>query len=110
MKAGISLYEAGGLALLLLGIVVVGATLMVRFMMAMIRDLGTRLNGVQDQQTGLLVGVIKENTEASREMRMELAHQTNIIAQQTEALRARPCLIDTGVYPKLPALAPLHQR
>lgn len=97
ISAGLSLYQAGGFALLLLAIVVIGAALMARFLMAMIRDLGARLNSVQDQQTGLLVGVIKESTA-------QMQRQTEAIEQQTEVLRARPCLVETGIHhrPTLP--------
>jgi uncharacterized protein HemX len=100
VKAGLTLYEAGGLALLLLALGVVGGSLMVKFLMGLIQDLGARLNAVQDQQTGLLVGVIKESTDASREMRNELARQTAIIVQQNEALRQRKCLVETDTYHK----------
>ncbi|MEY2855628.1 MAG: hypothetical protein RL030_2760 [Pseudomonadota bacterium] len=108
-KAGISLYEAGGFALLLLAVIVAGATLMARFLMALIRDLGTRLNAVQDQQTGLLVGVVQESTKAANDLRAEMAKQTGVIEQQTEALRARPCLVDTATIHKagLPRVAGL---
>jgi hypothetical protein len=99
-KAGISLYEAGGFALLLLAVIVAGATLMARFLMALIRDLGTRLNAVQDQQTGLLVGVVQESTKASNELRAEVAKQTAIIENQTEVLSARPCLVDSATIRK----------
>lgn len=93
-KAGISLYEAGGFALLLLAIIVLGATLMARFLMAMIRDLGTRLNVVQDRQTGLLVGVVQDSTAACRDLRNEVVKQTASIDQQTDVLRQRKCLVD----------------
>lgn len=103
-KAGLSLYEAGGLALLLLGIIVIGATLMARFLIGMIRELGARLNSVQDDQTKNLTGVIKENTAASRDLREEMAKQTATISAQTEALRGRPCLIESGVMKRPPGL------
>jgi len=106
VKAGISIYEAGGFALLLLIIIVIGAALMARFLMSMIRDLGTRLNSVQDKQTGLLVGVVQENTKSNGELRDEIRTQTYAIRQQTAALQSRPCLVETAIIrkPTLPEL------
>jgi predicted PurR-regulated permease PerM len=86
---GISLYQAGGLALLLLGIIVGAGVIVFRFLAQMIRDLGTRLNAVQDQQSQLLVGVVRENTTSNHELRSEMAKQTTIISQQSQVLRER---------------------
>lgn len=103
VSAGLSIYQAGGFALLLLAVVVIGGTLMGRFLMAMIRDLGARLNSVQDNQTDLLVGVVKDCTASNHALREEMREQTSVIRQQNDVLRARPCLIETGTHQR-PAL------
>jgi predicted PurR-regulated permease PerM len=88
-KVGISLYEAGGLALLLLGIIVGAGVIVFRFLSQMIRDLGARLNGVQDEQTKLLAGVVIENTKSNHALQSEIAKQTAVISQQSQVLRER---------------------
>ncbi len=98
-SAGISIYQAGGLALLLIVMGAVGISLMARWFMGMVSALGAELKSVRDEMQRTLVGVIKENTEASRELRHEMAAQTDILKQQNSAMRDRPCLVDAGQKP-----------
>jgi predicted PurR-regulated permease PerM len=104
-KAGLSLYEAGGLALVLLAIIVGAGFLVFRFLVKMISEISMRLNQVQDQQTNRLVGVLEDNTEAMRGVQTEVAKQTIIISQQNAAMQGRPCLIGSGAHPR-PATLP----
>jgi hypothetical protein len=96
VSAGISLYQAGGLALLLIVMGAVGISLMARWFMAMVSALSAELKSVRDEMQRTLVSVIKENTDASRELRHEVAAQTVILSQQNSAMRDRPCLVDQG--------------
>jgi hypothetical protein len=78
-KVGISLYEAGGFALLLLAIIVAGGSCMMWFFMKMIRDLGAEVKEMRTFQTNKLVTVVEANTEANREVKTELRTQTEIL-------------------------------
>lgn len=98
IKAGLSLYEAGGLALLLLAIIVASGFFIFRFFVGLIRDIGADLTSVRKEFTVALGGVIRENTDASRNLQSEVARQTLIISQQTEVMRGRPCLVESGVH------------
>jgi hypothetical protein len=100
LKAGLSLYEAGGLALVMLAIIVAGAYFMFRFLFGQINSLGARLNAVQDAYTDKTVSVMEEVSHQSRR-----AADTNI--EILANLRSRKCLIDetpTDRRTPLPAL------
>lgn len=96
-NVGISLYQAGGLALLLLGIIVFAGIIIFRFLSGMILSLGEELKTVRTQMTDVLVGVVSENTKSNQELQGEIAKQTIIISQQSQVLRER-----------LPASHPTH--
>lgn len=96
-SVGISLYQAGGLALLLLGIIVGSGVIIFRFLSGMIVSLGEELKGVRTQMTEALVGVVSENTKSNHALQSEIAKQTIIISQQSQVLRER-----------LPASHPTH--
>lgn len=100
VKAGLSLYEAGGLALVLLAIIVVGAFLMGRFLIGHIRTLGARIDHLEDRQVNQLNSTIEQNTAALHDLTAKTDEQTGCIRQQTEVLRARPCLIESGSHPR----------
>lgn len=97
IKSGLSIYEAGGLALLLIFVGVIGCALMGRWFMNEI----TKMRG---EIQALLVGVIKENSLACQNLQGEVKFQTSVIVAQTEVMRGRPCLIESGVHqrPVLP--------
>lgn len=105
-SAGISLYQAGGLALLLLGMGAVGITIMGRWFMGQIGAMGGELKEMRREMQGTLVVCIDKNTDALRGMRTELAQQTVIISQQNSAMRDRPCLQETGMHKALPTPLP----
>lgn len=116
-SAGISLYQAGGLALLLIAMGAFGIFFMARWFMGMVRELGAELKSVRDEMQRTLVGVIKDNTASNHELKDEIRHgneavqqevakQTVIIAQQNSAMRDRPCLIETGQHRALPTPLP----
>lgn len=109
-SAGISLYQAGGLALLLLVMGAVGISLMARWFMAMVSALGAELKSVRDEMQKTLVTVIQENTAASHDLRREVAAQTVILSQQNSAMRDRPCLVDPGQRPPPTPLPTLRER
>ena len=96
--AGISLYQAGGLALLLLGMGAVGVSIMAKWFMGQVSALGGELRLVRTEMQTTLVGVIRENTKSAQELRAEVAAQTVVISQQNNAMRDRPCLVDTGAH------------
>jgi hypothetical protein len=99
VTAGVSLYQAGGFALLILAIFVVFVGLILWYLRGMIRELGNELRDVRNEMQRTLVGVVKENTRSNYEVRDEVAKQTVIIAQQNAAMHARPCLQESGTHP-----------
>ena len=80
VSAGISLYQAGGLALVLIGIQVAGGVFVIRWLMAFIRELHAELKESRNEHTNALGGVVAENTQAMRDL--------------TDALRVRPCVTE----------------
>jgi len=100
VKAGLSIYEAGGLVLLLIVFGVVGVALMARWFMGIVRDLGLELTKMRGEIQTMLLGVIQENTRVNQELRGDVQYQTSAIIAQTEAMRGRPCLIESGIHPR----------
>lgn len=88
-NVGISLYQAGGLALLLLGIIVGAGVIIFRFLSAMIISMGLEMKEVRHEMTDALVGVVSENTKSNHALQTEIAKQTIIISQQSQVLRER---------------------
>jgi Tfp pilus assembly protein PilN len=88
-KAGISLYEAGGFALLLLAVVLVLVGFGGWFLIGLIRDISTEIKSVRSQTVDLLAGVIKDNTASNTAVVHEIAKQTVVISQQSQVLRER---------------------
>lgn len=97
VSAASEAWKIGGIAAVLLLILVSGGWLMYRFFVQLVRTLGERLNAVEDRQVKELTEVISQNTEAFHGLKHSNAE---IIA----AMRARPCLIETGVMhkPRMP--------
>jgi hypothetical protein len=100
VSAGLSLYQAGGLALLLIAIETVGVALIGRWMMATIRELGAELRSVRDETHKTLVGVVTDNTKSNERICAAIDQQTEIIQQQTEAMRQRQCLVPPDYRPQ----------
>lgn len=88
-NVGISLYQAGGLALLLLGIIVGAGIIIFRFLSAMIISLGSELKEVRHEMSDALIGVVSENTKSNHALQVEIAKQTVVISQQSQVLRER---------------------
>lgn len=65
IKAGLSLYEAGGLALFLLGIVVIGGHLMFRFLVSMINTQGVRIDKMVGEDRDKMLKSIDTNTASN---------------------------------------------
>lgn len=91
VTAGSEVYKVGGIAAVLLLILVYGGWLMFRFFVTLVNRLGERLDAVQGAQVNELKEVVKANTTAFVELR-------NTDTQILEALRVRPCLIETGQH------------
>ena len=100
LKAGLSLYEAGGLALVLLALMAILVWLVGRFLFRLIEDMGKRLNDLEDRQVNKLDHTIAGNTQALQQLVSATAEQTDSVKTQTEVLRQRPCLIESGVHPR----------
>lgn len=99
------LWKLGGIAAVLLAIIVVGGYLMFRFLIGMIRDLGARLNLVQDYQKSELAAVVGANTLSNQAVVVACENLRTMQSQVIDALRVRPCLIETAAYPVVrPAL------
>lgn len=88
-SVGISLYQAGGLALLLLGIIVAAGVVVFRFLSTMITSLGLELKELRQEMIGSLAGVVAENTKSNVSLQNEVARQTIIISQWGQVLRER---------------------
>lgn len=88
-SVGISLYQAGGLALLLLGIIVGAGIIVFRFVSGMILSLGSELKEAREEMTEALLGVVSENTKSNHALQTEIAKQTIVISQQSQVLRER---------------------
>lgn len=97
--AGIELWKIGGIAAVLLAIIVIGAYLMFRFLIKMIHDLGVRLNSVEDHRVNSLQSVIEANVTASHEVVAACRELRSSNEQVVEVLRSRPCLIETSPHP-----------
>lgn len=104
VKAGLSLYEAGGLALLLLALMAALIWMVGRFLFKMVDKLGDRINDLEGAQRDRLDKVMSANTTVLGQLVVATSEQTIYIKQQTEALRQRPCLIESGIQPR-PTLA-----
>lgn len=93
------LWKVGGIAAVLLAIIVVGAWLMFRFLIGMIKDLGQRLNKVQDYQTKELAFVVGANTASNQAVVVACDNLRATQGQVLDALRVRPCLIEPERHP-----------
>lgn len=98
IAAGTELWKVGGIAAVLLAVIVIGGYLMFRFLIGQIRDLGARLNEVQDRQVQELSAVVAENTKSNLAVVSACDRQGVMHAQVLDALRSRPCLIETGEH------------
>jgi hypothetical protein len=95
------LWKVGGIAAVLLAIIVVGGYLMFRFLIGMIKELGERLSDVQDYQRDHLEKVVQDNTASNHAVVVACDNLRTAQGQVFDALRVRPCLIETE---KLPAV------
>lgn len=109
-------YKVGGIVLVLLFLLVLGSVFVVRFLMRMINDMGTRINDSEKEKVAILTGVVANNTEALQEVVFETKNQTAAFSSVVEVLGGRPCLVETDRYHKRPSLSninpnpALHQR
>ncbi len=95
-QAGVTLYQAGGFALLLLAIGVVGGSWMAWVMVKMINRLNTRLDEVQDNYLKTTQVCITENTASNK----AVISTVGILAQ---VMRERlPSTGHTPHYPHTP--------
>jgi len=92
--AALSVYQAGGLVLVLIIAGIIGVSLLAKWFMGMVRDLGKKLDEVRGEMQVILVSCISQNTVSNNNLQTEVAKQTRIIEQQTECMRSRRCLID----------------
>lgn len=97
-----SLNKIGGAVAVLLGLLVLLAAVAIVLSVKAFRHLTVRLGQVEDDRVRLLGGCITENTTVLREVKTEVIRQTATISQQTDAMRSRPCLIETGVHSRTP--------
>ncbi len=89
VRAGISLYEAGGFALLLLGVFLLFVAVGFWFLIKLISGLSSEIRDVRNQMVAMATGVIKENTASNVAVVAEVAKQTGVIRQQSDVLRER---------------------
>ena len=108
VSAGLSLYQAGGFALLLLTIMCFSGWLVGRFLFNLITKLGARIDELENRQFTTLTKALSDNAEALRDLRSETHEQTKCIRQQTDVLRARACLVETGHHVAMRPVLP-HQ-
>lgn len=99
IQAGAELWKLGGIAAVLLAVLVAGGWLMFRFFVHLVRDLGRRLDVVQGEQNRELLEVVKANTR-SNDAVTAASHETTVaLRQMADVLRVRPCLIESGPQP-----------
>lgn len=97
-QAGISLYQAGGFALLLLFVGIIGTSLMAWVMIKMINRLNDRLDTMQDNYMKNTQVCINENTQSNREV-------ITSVKTLTEVMRERlPVTPHSGNLTQLPRL------
>lgn len=98
VNAGIELWKMGGIAAVLLGIIVASGYLMFRFLTAQIRALGERLNQVQDRQVNEISVLVRECTVSNHAVVAACSGLKESHHQVVDALRVRPCLLETGPH------------
>jgi len=86
-------YKLGGIAGVLLLILVAGGWLMFRFFVGMVKDLGARLDNVQGAQADKLTTCVDANTASNHAVVAHLKDHKEMSAQIVTALHMRPCLI-----------------
>lgn len=97
-----SLNKIGGAVAVLLGLLVLLAAVAIVLAVRAFRHLTMRLGAVEDNRVQLLTGCITENTTVLREVKTEVVRQTDTINQQTQAMRTRPCLVESGAFQRIP--------
>jgi NAD/NADP transhydrogenase alpha subunit len=93
VSATVTLYQAGGLALVLIAIQVICGSLVVKWMMNIITSLGAELKESRTSANTTLSTVVKENTRSNDKLCGAVERNTAMIEHQTEVLRGRPCLL-----------------
>lgn len=96
------LNRVGGIVAVLLGIQVAIFAVAIVLGVKAFRHISKRLGDTEDSRVHLLTGCIQKNTETMTEVKSEIRIQTNTINQQTEAMRTRPCLVESGVHHRTP--------
>lgn len=81
-QAGISLYQAGGFALLLLFVGIVGTSLMAWVMIKMINRLTDRVDTIQDNYMRNTQVCISENTLSNREVITTVKTLTKVMEER----------------------------
>lgn len=104
--AGLSLYQAGGLALLLIGIETAIVYVVGRWLMALITAQGAELKAVRDEMHRTMSTVVGENTKSNEHVVAAIDRMAEIVTQQTDAMRGRPCLTETGEHRRQPTHLP----
>jgi hypothetical protein len=96
-KAFESIWQIGGVVAALMAMIVALLAIAILLAVRAFRHISGRLGQVEDSRVDLLVTCIKDTKTA-------IDAQTAVIRQQNDAMRGRPCLIETGQHlrPHLP--------
>lgn len=97
-------YKVGGVVLVLLLLGGLGCAYFGKFLISQVNSLSARVAQVESEKTQILVTHLKDNTSGLHEIADQTKRQTDKLEDVVQALRARPCLIDTGTHPTLPTL------
>lgn len=92
------LWQIGGIVAVLLALLIILVGVGIMLGVRVFRHMSMRMGAVEDSRVDLLQGCIGENTAAVRHMSGKIDHQTAVIVQQTDAMRSRPCLIESGAH------------
>lgn len=103
----VEVYKVGGVVLVLLLLLAAACVYFGKFLVGQVNALSARVSQVETEKTQILVTHLKDNTSGLHEIANQTKRQTDKLEEVVQALRSRPCMVETGTYVK-PTLPQVH--